>query len=225
MESTKTLRKLFALLLSAIMVLSLAACAGNTESASSDSGNSVPSSEQPSGGGSEAAGGNTSEKTEDSTSSENKILVAYFSHTGENYNVGVIEKGNTHIIADMIAEETDADLFEIVTVNPYPDTYDECTDVAKQEQNDNARPEIINPPEDLDQYDTIFIGYPIWWGDLPMAVYTFLESYDFSGKTVIPFCTHEGSGLSGTKSSIENTCSGATVLDGLAVRGSVAQNE
>ena len=69
------------------------------------------------------------------------------------------------------------------------------------------------------------IGYPIWCGDLPMAVYTFLESYDFSGKTVIPFCTHEGSGLSGTKSSIENTCSGVTVLDGLAVQGSVAQNE
>ena len=225
MASAKKSRKLFAFFLSAIMVLSLAACAGNTETTPSDSGNSAPSSGQPSNEGSEASGENTSEETEDSTSSDNKILVAYFSHTGENYNVGVIEKGNTHIIADMIAEETGADLFEIATVNPYPDTYDKCTDVAKQEQNDNARPEIINPPEDLDQYDTIFIGYPIWWGDLPMAVYTFLESYDFSGKTVIPFCTHEGSGLSGTKSSIENTCSGATVLDGLAVRGSVAQNE
>ena len=225
MANAKTLRKLYALLLSAIMVLSLAACAGNTETISSDSGNSAPSSEQPSGGGSEAAGDNTSEKTDGSTSSDSKILVAYFSHAGENYNVGVIEKGNTHIIADMIAEETGADLFEIATVNPYPDTYDECRDVAMQEQNDNARPEIIGPPANLDQYNTIFIGYPIWWGNLPMAVYTFLESYDFSGKTVIPFCTHEGSGLSGTKSSIEKTCSGATVLDGLAVRGSMAQNE
>ena len=125
----------------------------------------------------------------------------------------------------MIAEETGADLFEITTVDPYPDTYEECTDVAKQEQSDNARPEIVDPPENLDQYDTIFIGYPIWWGDMPMAVYTFLESYDFSGKTVIPFCTHEGSGLSGTKSSIENICSDATVQDGLAIRGSEAQNE
>ena len=125
----------------------------------------------------------------------------------------------------MIAEETGADLFEIDTVNPYPDTYDECMDVAKQEQSDNARPEIIDPPENLDQYDTIFIGYPIWWGDLPMAVYTFLESYDFSGKTVIPFNTHEGSGQANTKSSIERACPGATVLDGLAIRGSVAQNE
>ncbi len=137
----------------------------------------------------------------------------------------MIEKGNTHIIAEMIAEETRADLFEIKTVNPYPDTYDECTDVAKQEQNDNARPEITDPPENLDGYDTVFIGYPIWWGDLPMAVYTFLESYDFSGKTVIPFCTHEGSGLAGTEGRIEETCSGATVLDGLAIRGTTAQNE
>ncbi len=162
--------------------------------------------------------------TEEDTSGSSQ-LVAYFSHTGENYEVGVIEKGNTHIIADLIAEETGADLFEITTVNPYPDTYDECTDVAKQEQNDNARPELADLPENLDGYDTIFLGYPIWWGDLPMAVYTFLESYDFSGKTVIPFCTHGGSGLAGTEETIEDICSGATVLDGLAIRGSTAQNE
>lgn len=238
MASAKKSRKLFALLLSAIMVLSLAACAGNTETTPSDGDNSAPSSEQPSNESfkpqetendlpesSEAPGDTASEETDGITPSDSKILVAYFSHTGENYNVGVIENGNTHIIADMIAEETGADLFEIATVNPYPDTYDECTDVAKQEQNDNARPEIIDPPENLDQYDTIFIGYPIWWGDLPMAVYTFLEGYDFSGKTVIPFNTHEGSGQANTKSSIEGACPGATVLDGLAIRGSVAQNE
>ncbi len=157
--------------------------------------------------------------------SDSRILIAYFSHTGENYEVGVIEKGNTRIIADMIAEETGADMFEIRTVNPYPDIYEECTDVAKKEQNESARPEILDPPENLDEYDTIFIGYPIWWGDLPMAVYTFLENYDFSGKTVIPFCTHAGSGLSGTQSRIEDTCSGATVLDGLSIRGSTAQNQ
>ncbi len=137
----------------------------------------------------------------------------------------MIEKGNTHIIADMIAEETGADLFEIRTVNPYPDTYDECTDVAKQEQNENARPELVDLPDSLDGYDTIFVGYPIWWGDLPMAVYTFLENYDFTGKSVIPFCTHEGSGLSGTQSRIEEICAGAEVQDGLAIRGTVAQNE
>ena len=125
----------------------------------------------------------------------------------------------------MIAEETGADMFEIQPVDPYPDIYKECTGVAKQEQNDNARPEIVGSVENMEQYDTVFLGYPIWWGDLPMAVYTFLENYDFSGKTIIPFCTHEGSGLSGTARNIENACPGATVLDGLAIRGAVAQNE
>ncbi len=232
-------KRIFALFLTLMMIFSLVACGGGTES--SDTGNNTfaqDTQEPASDAGNlqtqtdEAASSELSEKGDSGETEENdsdaagsNILVAYFSRAGENYNVGVIEKGNTHIIADIIAEETGADLFEIATVNPYPETYDECTDVAKQEQEDNARPEIIDPPANLDGYDTIFIGYPIWWGDLPMAVYTFLENYDFSGKTVIPFCTHEGSGLSGTKGSIEDTCSGATVLDGLAIRGSIAQNE
>lgn len=156
---------------------------------------------------------------------DNHILIAYFSHTGENYNVGVIEKGNTHIVADMIAEETGGDLFEIATVNPYPDTYEECTEVAMQEQRENARPELMAQVENLEQYDTIYLGYPIWWGELPMAVYTFLDSYDFSGKTIVPFCTHEGSGLAGTVGSISSACPNANVLDGSAIQGAVAQNE
>ncbi len=216
------------------MVFSFAACANKNEEGVTDNSGSAKSTQSPSDESSktsdkEQSASETQNKegnnTDDATAAGSNILIAYFSHTGENYNVGVIEKGNTHIIADIIAEETGADLFEIATVNPYPDTYNECTDVAKQEQNAGARPKIIDPPENLDKYDTVFIGYPIWWGDLPMAVYTFLESYDFSGKTVIPFCTHEGSGLSGTKNSIEKTCSGATVLDGLAIQGSIAQNE
>ena len=89
----------------------------------------------------------------------------------------------------------------------------------------DVRPEFVGGVDNMEQYDTVFIGYPIWWGDLPMVVYTFLKSYDFSGKTVIPFCTHEGSGLSGTNRSIENICSGTTVLGGLAIRGSAAQNQ
>ncbi len=165
------------------------------------------------------------EETANGDSAASPILIAYFSRAGENYSVGVIEEGNTQIIAQIIAQETGADLFKITTVNPYPDVYDECTAVARQEQEDHARPEIVDPPEDLGGYDTVFIGYPIWWGDMPMAVYTFLESYDFSGKTVIPFSTHEGSGLAGTKDSIEEICAGATVLEGLAIRGSTAQNE
>lgn len=163
-------------------------------------------------------------QAENTDTNETKILVAYFSRTGENYGVGYIEKGNTHIIADMIAEQTGGDAFEIRTVTPYPDEYDECTEVAKQEQDENARPELAESVEGMEDYDVIFLGYPNWWGDMPMAVYTFLESYDFSGKTIVPFCTHEGSGLSSTESSIADSCPNAEVLDGLAIRGSVAQN-
>lgn len=130
--------------------------------------------------------------------SENNNLVIYFSRTGEQYTVGVIDKGNTAIVAEMIAEETGADLFEILPEDDrYPMTYDELTDIAKQEQNDNARPAYEGELPDLAQYDTIFIGAPVWWGDWPMIMYTVFENNDFSGKTLIPFSTHEGSGLSG----------------------------
>lgn len=155
-----------------------------------------------------------------------KVLVAYFSHTGENYGVGYIEKGNTHIIADIIARQLGADMFEISNsnVNAYPDKYDACTKVAKQEQKDDVRPQLSAAMDNIEDYDVIFLGYPNWWSDMPMAVYTFLESYDFSGKTIIPFCTHEGSGLSFTERSIADICTGATILNGLALKGSVAQN-
>lgn len=224
------MKRIFTILLSLLFLLSFSACGGGDENSKADSSSaressgSIGAQESKSLTSSEKGDENSLEKNE-SKISENRILVAFFSHTGENYNVGYIEKGNTHIIAEMIAEETGADMFEIRTVNPYPDVYRECTDAAKKEQNENARPEIIDPPENLDGYDTVFVGYPIWWGDLPMAVYTFLERYDFSGKTVIPFCTHEGSGLSGTEGSIGETCPGATVLSGFAIRGTVAQNK
>lgn len=153
-----------------------------------------------------------------------KILVACFSRTGENYGVGYIEKGNTRIIADMIAEQTGADQFEISTVNPYPEAYSECTEVARQEQESGIHPELSAAVENMADYDMIFLGYPIWWSDMPMAVYTFLESYDFSGKTIVPFCTHEGSGLASTESSIADLCPGARVLAGFELTGSTAQN-
>ena len=149
------------------------------------------------------------------------ILVAYFSRADENYSVGTIEVGNTQILAEYIVDEVGADSFHIETVTPYPAGYDECCDVAKQELNDKARPEITGSV-DMEQYDIVFLGYPIWWGDMPMAVYTFMESYDWSGKVVIPFCTHEGSGLSGTDSSIASV-TGAQVLTAIDMRGSTAQ--
>lgn len=153
------------------------------------------------------------------------VLIAYFSRTGENYGVGVIEKGNTAIIAEMIAEQTGGELFEIKTVNAYPDDYEECTEVAQAEKKENTRPELADSLDSLDGYDTIYLGYPIWWGDMPMAVYTFLESNNFDGKTIIPFCTHAGSGLSGTVENISTACPGATVKTGLAIAGTTAQND
>ena len=166
----------------------------------------------------------TSTPDDEETSNSGRVLIAYFSRAGENYSVGVIDKGNTAIIAELIADQTGADMFEIVPVVPYPSDYEEMKDVATQEQNSNARPEIVGTVENWDDYDVVFLGYPIWYGDMPMIVYNFLESYDFSGKTVIPFNTHEGSGQSGTQSRIASTIPTATVLSGLAIRGATAQN-
>ena len=152
-------------------------------------------------------------------------LVTYFSHAGENYNVGVVDEGNTAKLAKVIAEQTGAELFEIVPVVDYPQSYDECLEFATAEQREGARPEYVGDVENWEQYDTIFIGYPIWWGEIPNIVYTFMENHDFAGKTVIPFNTHEGSGQSHSQRDIENTLPNATVLQGLAVRGATAQND
>ncbi len=150
-----------------------------------------------------------------------KTLVAFFSRAGENYSVGHIEKGNTRVIAEMISEETGGELFHIKPSTPYPDSYAECTEVAKRELEAKVRPAIQGDVA-VEDYDVVFIGYPNWWGDMPMPVYTFIEKHDWQGKTVIPFCTHEGSGLSATEDRLKNACKGATVLKGLAVRGSTA---
>ena len=159
------------------------------------------------------------------TTDPGRVLVAYFSRAGENYSVGVISKGNTAIVAELIAEQTGGDLFEIVPVVPYPTGYEEMKVVSTREKDSNARPEIANAVENWDDYDVVFLGYPIWYGDMPMIVYNFLESYDFSGKTLIPFNTHEGSGQSGTQSRIEAAIPAAEVLNGLAIRGATAQND
>lgn len=151
-----------------------------------------------------------------------KVLVAYFSRAGEQYGVGNVKEGNTAVIAKMIAQKTGGDLYEIKPVkDEYPNTYRELTAYSKAEQQRNARPEIVGHVANFDQYDTVFLGYPIWWGDKPMPVYTFLESYNFKGKTLIPFATHEGSGLVGT-GNLNKT--GAHVLKGFGIYGHTAQN-
>ena len=152
-----------------------------------------------------------------------KILIAYFSRAEENYHVGVINEGNTAKFAREIAAQTGGDLFEIVPTVPYPSGYNETLSIATEERNSGARPEIAKTVSNFQQYDTIFIGYPIWWGDLPMILHTFMESYDFTGKTVIPFNTHEGSGQSVTQTTIQEKLTGATVLQGLAMLGETAQ--
>lgn len=155
---------------------------------------------------------NTETESEDQTqmdSAPKKILVAYFSHSD-----------NTREIANQIHEKIGGDIFEIVTVNPYPTDYDAVVDQAKQEQEDNYRPELATEIENMDSYDVVFVGYPNWWGTMPMPVFAFLEEYDFSGKTIIPFCTHEGSGLGRSVEDITELCPQSTILDGLAIRGS-----
>ena len=154
---------------------------------------------------------NTNEQTNDQTTitDDSKILIAYFSRSG-----------NTEEIANQINELVGGTLVKIETVEPYPDSYSETVDIAQQELEQNARPAIQNLNIDMNDYDTIFIGYPIWWHDAPMAVYTFLESYDFTGKTVIPFCTSGGSDIDESLSGIEAAVSGATLLEGVTANDS-----
>lgn len=154
-----------------------------------------------------------------------KVLVVYFSRTGEQYSVGNITEGNTAIIAKMIAEQTKADLFEVKLKNDtYPTAYKALTEVALAEKKANARPEIADNVTNFADYDVVFIGTPNWWADMPMALYTFIDANDWSGKIVAPFVTHEGSGLSSIPSKIK-TATNAEMLDGLAVYGHVAQND
>lgn len=160
-------------------------------------------------------------------SQNQKKLVVFFSHTGENYGVGYIKRGNTHIIADMIAEASGADVFEIVPEKEYPkDSYDECVEVAKKEMESGARPAVKGDVA-VEDYDVVFIGYPQWWGEPPMCVYTFIEKHDWNGKKVIPFVTHEGSGMGSTDRNIAKACKGADVAvgKGLAIEGTVAQKQ
>ena len=158
-----------------------------------------------------------------------KILIAFFSRADENYNVGTVSVGNTEMMARYIKEYLGdrADGFKIDPVVSYPTNYKECTEVATREKNSNARPEFKNAEAlDLSKYDTILLGYPIWWGDVPMIINTFLEKYNFSGKTIIPFNTHEGSGDAGTYANIKNKMSSSNVnTNGLSIRGATAREE
>ena len=221
------MKRILGLLLAGTMILALAAC-GKTDSSEtiSENKNSVSDSTKVQTDSSNSADDAEADHTAQAEQTEggSNMLVVYFSLAGEQYGVGVIEEGNTSIIAHMIAEQTGADLFEIEAATPYPTSHSELLDVSRKEMANNARPEIAGTVDNMDDYDTIFIGYPNWWGDMPMIVYNFLESYDLSGKTIVPFCTHGGSGLSNTESTIANI-TGGTMKDGFAIPGTTAQND
>ncbi|WP_370572825.1 flavodoxin [Methanomethylovorans sp.] len=154
---------------------------------------------------------------------EDKCMIAYYSRAGNNYVSGKIVNlpvGNTKVVADMIREITGGDVFSIDPVQSYPKDYSATTNVAKKELNENARPELSSHVENMESYNVIFLGYPNWWGTMPMPVFTFLDKYDFSGKIIVPFCTHEGSGLGHSEKDIAKLCPKATLLKGLDIHGS-----
>ena len=210
------MKKWTSLLLALAMALSLAACGNSnqenspeppasasgstTEETSALTDTETPA-EEPTEEPSEEPAGSETPTAEDSSS----VLIAYFSWSG-----------NTEQVAQIIQQETGGDLFEIAPATAYTDDYNELLDIAQQEQSDNARPELAGQVENWEQYDTIFVGYPNWWSDAPMAVYTFVESYDWDGKTLVPFNTSASGGFGRSLSGLEESASGAVILEGIS---------
>ena len=154
-----------------------------------------------------------------------KTLIAFFSRADENYFGGAmryVKVGNTEIVCGIIKELTGADSFKIEMKTPYSPVYMTCIEEAKKDLRANARPELVSYPESLDEYDTVILAYPNYWGTMPMAVVTFLEKYDFSGKTILPLCTNEGSGMGSSERDIRKYAPGAELKKGLSVTGSRA---
>lgn len=194
------MKKLLTMLLAGALVLSLAACGGETAPEETEEETAQPTTE------SEKSAAEA-EATEDAAPEEDGgTLIAYFSWSG-----------NTEQVAQLIQEATGGDLFEIVPATPYTDDYDELLDIARQEQSDGARPELAAQVENWGRYDTVFVGYPNWWSDAPMVVYTFLESYDWTGKTLIPFNTSASGGFGRSPSGLEESAPGASILDGISL--------
>ena len=154
-----------------------------------------------------------------------KTLIAYFSRADENYFGGAmryVKVGNTEIVVNLMRELIDADTFKIEMKNPYSPVYMTCIEEAKRDLRTKARPELAALPASIDEYDTVVLAYPNYWGTMPMAVYTFLDAFDFTGKTILPLCTNEGSGMGGSERELKKTCPGAIVKPGLPITGSRA---
>lgn len=218
------MKKILSILLAALAAAGMTAC--GTEGEPSPEAAQQPSSQQ-----------TAAEDPQPSESGpQSRYLVVYFSYA-ENAELpedadveasASIQRwngtltGNTGVVAQMIAEAAGAEVFPLHTVELYPDTYEATIDQGEQERTNGARPELQAVPENLEVYDVIFLGYPNWWGDLPMAVYSFLDEVDLTGKTIVPFVTSGGSGLSGTSDTIAALEPGAEVREGLAVRNTNA---
>ena len=156
-----------------------------------------------------------------------KTLIAFFSRADENYFGGAmryVKVGNTEIVAEIMKELTGADTFKIEMKDPYSPVYMTCIDEAKKDLRENARPELTSYIDSIDGYDTIILGYPNYWGTIPMAVATFLERYDFDGMTILPLCTNEGSGMGSSERDVKKYAKGADVKKGLSITGSQAAN-
>ena len=162
---------------------------------------------------------NESQDTNETVSNESKTDDVNIENMGNTLILYFSMSGNTETVANYIHEEIGGDIVKLETVQTYPEDYDELVDYAREEQRDNARPELETTIENIEQYDTIFLGYPNWWGDMPMPIYSFLDQYDLSNKTIVPFITHGGSGLSGTSANIANEEPDAVVTEGLAING------
>ena len=251
------MKRFTAILLTMVMILSLAACGSNGSEDTPTEGQPIVSSQDPADtpdtpaeAENEDDAETLSEDNEPQDSSDtgistsesgtgqgSNILVAYFSRSGNTVwedgvdavtsaSINVMADGefagNAELLAGMAQAITGGDLFLIQTVNSYPSDYRETTDVAADEQDDDTRPELASHVESMEQYDTIVLVYPNWWGTLPQPLVTFLEEYDFSGKTIMPLCTHEGSRMGRTEQAIASLCPDATLFDGLAVRGGSA---
>lgn len=228
------MKKSLSFLLALALCCTLTACGGGQGAAGSDTP-SAPVTTQPQETPDASTPADTPESTEPEGDAGNGVLIVYFTY-GENAPLadGVDAStsasiqlrtdgtltGNTGLVADMIAEAGGGELFSILTAEQYPDNYNDTIDVGQTEKGANARPKLSSQLNNLDSYDTVFLGFPNWWGDMPMAVYSFLDEYDLGGKTIVPFVTSGGSGFSGTIQAIENAEPDATVLEGLSLRDS-----
>lgn len=203
------MKKMLSLLLSMTLIFSLAACSGGTTASDGDNSETTVSYSEPSSEAPVESEKPTSSELSESTEPTEEAggtLIAYFSWSG-----------NTEKMAQMIQAETGGDLFEIEPATPYTDDYNTLLDIAQQEQADNARPELASQVENWDGYDVVFVGYPDWWSDAPMLIYSFLETYDWEGKTLVPFCTSGGSGFGRSLDKLLASAPDATIVKGLHV--------